>query len=345
MESPATQQSTTLILGDADFSFTHDLCQFLAHSRSHGASPPHHIVVASGFDDYDAASKKYSGLHSTIKKIGDLCANKTHSKKRKLGQPADSSSSNVACRVFHSIDALAHPSNWPIPPSPSPHPSSMSYDRIIFNHPHLGTEDLHAHRRFLCHLFHNLRHSSLMHPLPPPSPSSSVSSPYTLVHLTFFGHGQASRWLAVRLALEIGDLQVVDRRPFVPPPAPPSMSSQYVVPRRGASGKAFVHNVRRAALPFPASGGGGGGGGGDKPWLSECLTFARRADLPEEECRPTLALDAESPTADRFAPPWSLPSPVFKAAESGGGGAAAAAAAAAAVVVAAVDQLSCPSCG
>ena len=56
----------------------------------------------------------------------------------------------VKISIHHSINAIIEDADTRNP--------LCSFDHVIFNHPHLGTEDAQLHKRFLSHFFHSVFH-------------------------------------------------------------------------------------------------------------------------------------------------------------------------------------------
>jgi len=118
----AARGKDVLILGDGNFSFS------LAYARRF----PMHRVTATSVDSQRELSAKY-------KEFGLI-----HQKLSKRG-----------CRIGFEVDATdingtldsKHP------------PRGGGFDTIIFNFPHLGTEDLHAHQFLLCHFLNSAKES------------------------------------------------------------------------------------------------------------------------------------------------------------------------------------------
>jgi hypothetical protein len=83
-----------------------------------------------------------------------------------------------------------------IPPPPS------FYNHVIFNHPHLGTEDALLHSRFLAHLFHALTGRWM-------KPDGGLLHPTLVIE-------QCKRWRCLEWADRHG-LVLIQRGKFIPP--------------------------------------------------------------------------------------------------------------------------------
>jgi uncharacterized C2H2 Zn-finger protein len=134
---------TFLTLGDGDFSWSADLATFLAAaSSSNQSSPstccawPTNRLVATGIDALVDLRSKYTDYDSIVKKILRL----------------DSAAFRV--EVKHEINAIGACTAVQEPRQDSTNEDdSVKSDVVIFNHPHLGTEDAALHGYFLHHLF------------------------------------------------------------------------------------------------------------------------------------------------------------------------------------------------
>mmetsp|Transcript_26413 Transcript_26413/g.47895 ORF Transcript_26413/g.47895 Transcript_26413/m.47895 type:complete len:558 (-) Transcript_26413:1541-3214(-) len=121
------------------------------------------------------------------------------------------------------------------------------HGNVIFNHPHLATENAVLHSRFLSHLFYSANHQWL-------------ARPGGVLHLTLVV-GQFERWNCLEAAKRHGFV-LLNRCPFQPPPPPPFNDANggemcYYEHRRHQSGRSFASR---------ADGG------------SETLTFGRSKD-------------------------------------------------------------------
>jgi transposase-like protein len=245
--------SRLLVLGDADFSYSYDLVRYLSVQQSTSE------VTATGLDELDGALAKYGDLGNTLAKLAHAntsVLSKSQLKKRKRNS---SLPKPVPVRVLHGVNALHPPSSLP-----------PTFDTIIFNHPHLGTESFPKHRRFLSHLFAAL--------LP-------LSTPTTTLHLTFASPEQTSRWAA--LTRSSRHWKPVDRRSFCPPPTShkelsSTGGSRYITWRKGQSGRGFK---------------AGGDRGG-----SEAITYVRRG----EDEKQWAGDDDAQLVSDEHALPWMV---------------------------------------
>ena len=243
-----------LTLGDGDFSYSLDLCRFLASTTQHDAaiattnSRVAAHVTCSGIDSSDEVRAKYRDADSIIRKIISLDERQVikrrekkrrkHMKKLKRKRDDDEQAVDVegtcsllaevdpsplSVRVEHGVNAIVMPGSEPT------HSSIKRCQHVIFNHPHIGTESAALHRRFLSHLFHTVDQHWL--------------APNGVFHLTLI-LGQADRWNCLDAATKHG-FTLLNRDTFRPPPPPPSKSSigteTYFKSRRHQSGRSFAN--------------------------------------------------------------------------------------------------------
>ena len=242
-----------LTLGDGDFSYSLDLCRFLASSTHDDTATTNNARVAahvtcSGIDSSDEVRAKYRDADSIIRKINSLDERqviKRREKKRRkhmknlkrkrdddeqavdvegtCSPPAEVDPSPLSVRVEHGVNAIVMPGSEPT------HSDIERCQHVIFNHPHIGTESAALHRRFLSHLFHTVDQHWL--------------APNGVFHLTLI-LGQADRWNCLDAATKHG-FTLLNRDTFRPPPPPPSKSSlgteSYFKSRRHQSGRSFAN--------------------------------------------------------------------------------------------------------
>ena len=248
-----------ITLGDGDFSYSLDLCRFLA-SSTHGdvtassgcsATSITAHVTCSGIDSSDEVRAKYRDADSIIRKITSLderqVVKRREKKRRKLmksmkrkrgddkehaggggggvqgSSHAEVEPSPLSIRVEHGMNAIV------MPGSDTSHSAGQRYQHVIFNHPHVGRESAALHRRFLAHLFHTVDQHWL--------------APSGVFHLTLI-LGQAVRWNCLDAAAKHGFV-LLNRDAFRPPPGPSSQSSlgtqTYFKSRRHQSGRSFAN--------------------------------------------------------------------------------------------------------
>ena len=245
-----------LTLGDGDFSYSLDLCRFLASSTHTDAMSSTSVaahVTCSGIDSSDEVRAKYRDADSIIRKIASLderqVATRREKKRRKLMKNlkrkrdddneqagggdgdgdvkgdlhAEVEPSPLSIRVEHGVNAIV------MPGSTATSSDICRYQHVIFNHPHVGRESAALHRRFLPHLFHTVDQHWL--------------APRGLFHLTLI-LGQADRWNCLDAAKRHG-FELLNRDAFRPPPGPASQSSlgteTYFKSRRHQSGRSFAN--------------------------------------------------------------------------------------------------------
>ena len=175
-----------LTLGDGDFSYSLDLAQFLASfplaatknnidgcSNESQTSSKTKLVV-TGIDSYDELRLKYKDVNSILAKLQQFNHKKTkkskEQKKPKLSNDDISSKVNknndsengLSVHVHHSINAIVNDasdlrSTTTYHSNPNLPFKKSSFHHVIFNHPHLGTEDAQMHQCFLSHFFHSAK--------------------------------------------------------------------------------------------------------------------------------------------------------------------------------------------
>ena len=174
-----------LILGDGDFSFSVDLATFFRQEKQRRATTIH----ATGLDSQTDLYTKYKDAKFLLSLL--------------------KSDDFLRIEVYHGVNAAAvKPEN------------TLVASHVIFNHPHLATEDAQRHSRFLAHFFHT-------------SNSTWMAPGGGLLHLTL-AIGQCDRWKCTEMAERQG-LLLVARHAFVPPP----VTDPKYQHRRHQSGKSF----------------------------------------------------------------------------------------------------------
>lgn len=232
------KRQSFLIFGDGDFSFSLDLARYLtftaaaaavSSSRSVNAAASGKIaerttqeplfrLIATGFDSLDELSRKYKDSPSILRRLQKL--NSSHG-----------TGGGVSISVHHSVNAVNDDDCSLL----------LQANQVLFNHPHLGTEDAVLHSCFLRHLFHSVSHRWLA-PDGGGCDSDRSNCNYGRFHLTL-ARGQYERWDCEEAAHR-ADMVLVDRCDFVPPPVsvldggnPPTPCYQY---RRHQTGKSFA---------------------------------------------------------------------------------------------------------
>ena len=223
-----------LLLGEGDFTYSLDLCRFMAASSSAmgnenatatGAIVNGHVsisITCTGIDTLRELRNKYKDIDFVLRNI----------------RKCNNIQSRIETKILHGVNAVeAECNNNDIDPSDKT--VCQSFDHVIFNHPHLGTEDAQLHSRFLHHLFHAC--------------VKRWMKPRTgLLYLTLV-NGQCARWKCIEGAMEHG-LVLLRRGPFCPPPPPPlsitnidgdssenKMGITYYNLRRHQSGRSFAN--------------------------------------------------------------------------------------------------------
>ncbi|KAL9181836.1 hypothetical protein ACHAXT_012179 [Thalassiosira profunda] len=241
-----------LLLGEGDFTYSLDACRRLASLPVNGAAaaaapaassplpPPDDVdvpatasVTCSGVDTLEELRAKYKDADFVLRGIR-ACHQRPQADGIKRVE--------VDVRIVHGINAVDAEGK-------EGDAINEQFDRVIFNHPHLGTEDAQLHSRFLCHLFH--------------AATKRWMKLQGLLHLTLV-NGQCARWRCLEGAAKHG-LKLLRRRAFRPPPPPVGEDGEtYYELRRHQSGRSFAGRRRmQGGESFDGDGG------------SETLVFGR----------------------------------------------------------------------
>ena len=197
----ATNRSTYLLLGEGDFTYSLDMCRYIAKAHIDGDTDAHTSLTMTGIDSREELCAKYKDCDHTLRGIV-ACGVHDH----------------LETRVLHQVNAVQ------IDATPIP----ISYDRVMFHHPHLGREDAQLHSRMLRHLFHAVSNRWLAH--------------RGLFFLTLV-KGQYKRWDCAEAANR-ASFALLRRGEFVPPPAPEPGQNTYYILRRHQSGRSFASRRR-----------------------------------------------------------------------------------------------------
>ena len=187
-----------LTLGDGDFSFSLDLAKWLSMQRPSVCDSTRPVkLVASGIDSRDELLTKYKNGSFILKQLEIISKRSSSVTIEKLFRV-----NAVDCRKQGSSE------------------TKLRGDVVVFNHPHLGTEDAALHFSFLCHLFRAV--------------SEVWLAPCGVFYLTLAG-GQFDNWKCSQAAKR-QDLEIVHRCCFA---APDVENPQYQL-RRHQTGKSFA---------------------------------------------------------------------------------------------------------
>ncbi|GKY96381.1 hypothetical protein MPSEU_000597700 [Mayamaea pseudoterrestris] len=206
---------TYLILGDGDFTFSLDLARYLQHqefqqrhSLTIQLSSARIHLIATGFDSFTELKQKYKDSPFILKSL------------RECSTPL------LQIDVRHGVNAVASDYDDDV----ASDDQIQKAHHVIFNHPHLGTEDCIRHYQFLSHLFHACRERWLI---------DSDCSCY--LHVTL-AHQQAHRWKCLAAAERHG-FHLVHRVTFQSPPLSKHGQPSYYQVRRHQTGKSFGNRV------------------------------------------------------------------------------------------------------
>jgi DNA-directed RNA polymerase subunit RPC12/RpoP len=292
-----TPRFRVLFLGEGNFSFSQAIATFLWHPTTlipssnpaarflnlpqlFAENPEHIQLIATSFDTRDQVVSKYGDGRVVLSNLDRLCAGAN----KRLGLSADSPD---ASRVQHSVNA------WDL----SNAFGDTKFDRIIWNHPHLGTEDFRLHRCLLAHFFA----SSAAQLLNPTLAGLNEGDWPSVVQVSLLG-GQDARWEIVTQAAKGGKFGLLAQKSFVETEFPG------YEPKRNKTGQSFKNEKTKKHT-----------GSVMKSW-SWCFAVGHKTEEAESELiaeietklqleptqQPTEASNAATPsptTTPRFKPP------------------------------------------
>ena len=202
MSSDLSTTTTYLLLGEGDFTYSFDMCRFLAKSQMIDDDNTLTSLTMTGIDSREELCAKYRDCDHTLRGIV-ACGMHDH----------------METKVLHQVNAVQIDATASSP---------ISYDRVMFHHPHLGREDAQLHSRLLKHLFHTVSNRWLGH--------------RGLFYLTLV-KGQYERWDCAEAASR-ASFTLLRRAEFNPPPAPEPGQNTYYILRRHQSGRSFASRRR-----------------------------------------------------------------------------------------------------
>jgi hypothetical protein len=199
--------------------------------RHHGPLPKTIRVVATGIDSHHEVLKKYRDAPFLLRELeahhnatitNTAATNNNNEQKDGTDQSGTTTRTMLEIQIHHGINAIAtfDPNVVAPPLMEQQHvlmPAAVvaavvdlaASDHVIFNHPHLGTEDAVLHSQFLYHLLHSANRCWM-------KPCGGI------FHLTLV-HGQYERWNCQNAAQRNG-LVLLEQNKFRPPPPPLSPS-------------------------------------------------------------------------------------------------------------------------
>lgn len=211
-----------LTLGDGDFSWSLDLARYLLRTaltknsddegpaRTNSARGPRRQVqlIATGIDSVSELQSKYKAdCEFALREL------------KRIGKEDPQ---HLQVQVRHEVNAIVD-SSTALSSKSDLLSATTKADVVIFNHPHLGTEDARLHAQFLCHLFHSVYNVWL-------------KSAGGVFYLTL-AHGQFERWKCMDAATR-HEMELLDRYCFVANPM--TVNEPYYKHRRHQSGKSFA---------------------------------------------------------------------------------------------------------
>ncbi|KAL7461570.1 hypothetical protein ACHAXS_001988 [Conticribra weissflogii] len=234
-------------------------------------------VTCTGLDTHAELTEKYKDVDVILRRL----------RRCHRSSSPSASAARLTTRIVHGVHAADARPDAPL----------RHFDRVLFHHPHLGTEDAARHSRFLHHFFRaavtrwlrpgcddcggvendnkdhdhengNNNHCNNNHDNHNNHNHHKDRQRGGLLYLTLVA-GQCRRWNCLRAAAKQG-LVLLRRGPFLPPPpASDAEAATRYLPRRHQSGKSFAQRRRSE-------------GGGE----SETLVFGRACDYSRrnDEC-------------------------------------------------------------
>lgn len=204
------QELVFLTLGDGDFSWSLDLARHLATIQAQNATQQSFQLIATGIDSAADLQVKY-------RSDGEFALREL----QRIGN--ENGKRRLRVQVRHEINAITDESLLTDKPGWSADLPKSNV--LIFNHPHLGTEDARLHSHFLCHLFHSVHNVWL--------------AKLGVFYLTL-AKDQFERWNCIDAASRHG-MELLNRYLFVPCPA--DITNPYYKERRHQSGKSFANRT------------------------------------------------------------------------------------------------------
>jgi hypothetical protein len=203
-----------MTLGDGDFTFSLDLAGWLSGATrrdNKDRTPQRRKLLCTGLDSLSSLTSKYRDTPFILNQLSKF---------------VDDGSFSVT--VEHDVNAIDFPSTLA---------SHLPAQIILFNHPHLATENAKLHYNFLCHLFHSVWHYLIA---------------ADGIFLLTLARGQYERWDCEKAAEQQG-MRLVWRGPFQPPQPPKNKESSqrtYYALRRHQTGKSFANRVLGTSETF-----------------------------------------------------------------------------------------------
>jgi len=194
-------------------------------------------ITCTGVDTLSELRDKYKDIEFILKNIRTCSDTAPSTNSDKTDTNTLDDRVQIDTTILHGVNAV-DASNYKDDTTTN-NTVNKSYNHVIFNHPHLGTEDAQLHSRFLQHFFFAVTKRWL--------------SKSGVLHLTLV-IGQCERWKCIQGALKHG-LVLLRRCEFIPPPPPIKNDAQreksdegnnrtYYKLRRHQSGRSFANRRR-----------------------------------------------------------------------------------------------------
>ena len=230
-DDQSQKELVCITLGDGDFTWSLDFARYLFTLLSPSSVNISDVarptvvplrynairLIATGIDSLNEFQQKYRNYNYTLRELEQFNTKSRTDQKR------------LHVEVMHEVNAIVDSTTT----ENSMHPPKGHV--IIFNHPHLGTEDAKLHRQFLYHLFHSV-HQWWMIPS-----VMGTGGGGGVFHLTL-ANGQYERWECHTAAQRHG-MKLIQQSAFDPTPSMVGFKSVYGH-RRHQTGKSFASRTR-----------------------------------------------------------------------------------------------------
>ena len=158
--SAMAKSQSYLLLGEGDFTYSLDMCRYLASSSSSSSTAAENetpdddvSITCTGVDTLRELRAKYRDIDFVLRNIrscskdweeGDDdtksgCGGGGQQRRRTAGRTL--SHRHLATTILHGINAIDAKGNNSNDDDVNSCTIRQSFDHVIFNHPHLGTED------------------------------------------------------------------------------------------------------------------------------------------------------------------------------------------------------------
>lgn len=222
------REITFITLGDGDFTWSLDLARYLFTSLSKNENGTNLLLpqgydsvrlVVTGIDSLKEFQHKYRNYNYTLRELEQF---------NRKSRTETGSEYRIHVEIAHEINAIVQSSS-----------ANSVYNQqghvIIFNHPHLGTEDAKLHSQFVCHLFHSVQQFWIV---PYSGETGGLLDLKGVFYLTL-ANGQFERWKCHAAAKRHG-MKLIHQSIFVPKPSSIVGFTSMYGHRRHQTGKSFA---------------------------------------------------------------------------------------------------------